>query len=303
MATKKKIKPKLSKNFATVTYRLLKLIERGTVPWHQPWQNIGYQNLISQKSYSGINPIVCATDSLYFNYTSPYFIGIRQCNDRGWRVKKGAKATWLRWGGTNKVTEQVKDEQGQVREKERFFRAFKWLMVFNTDCIDDSQSEIKIADLMPKLTPKIDSVKDEEIETFVDRIGADITFSGNQAYHVFQTGKIYLPHRYQFNSRDSFWSTLFHELVHSTAKELNRPHSGDMDDPIYHQEELVADIGASFLGNYFNLAKTELEYHASYLTHYWQLLNLDSKAFFKAVYEAQKAVNYLLEFSLGEEGS
>ena len=290
-------KSKLSKNFATVTSRLLELIERGTVPWHQPWQNVGYQNLITQKPYSGVNPIICATDSLYFNYTSPYFIGIGQCKDKSWSIKKGSKATWLRWGGTTKVTDRVEDEQG-VREKERFVRAFKWLMVFNLSCVDDSQSEIKIAEEMPKLTIRLEPVKDKKIESFVEATGVDVTYTGNQAYHDFRNSKIYLPHRRQFNSRDSFWSTLFHELVHSTAKELNRPHSGDLNDPIYHQEELIADIGASFLGNHFNLAKTELEHHASYLTHYWQLLNLDELAFFKAVYEAQKAVDYLL--GLGE---
>ncbi len=70
---------------------------------------------------------------------------------------------------------------------------------------------------------------------------------------------------------------------------------GDMADPIYHQEELIADLGASFLGNHFGLANTELENHASYLKHYWSLLNLNAQAFFNAVYQAQKAANYLLE--------
>jgi antirestriction protein ArdC len=104
-----------------------------------------------------------------------------------------------------------------------------------------------------------------------------------------------MPYRGQFTSRDGFWATLFHELVHSTAKELKRSHSGDKDDPIYHREELVADLGASFLGNHFGLGSTELEHHATYLEHYWSLLNSDTKTFFNAVYEAQKAAHYLLE--------
>jgi antirestriction protein ArdC len=301
MTTKKKIKSQISKNFTTVTNRLLELIKRGTVPWHQPWHNVGYQNLITKKTYSGINPLLCQMDALYFGHSSPYYIGMAQCNERGWSVKKGSKATWLRWGNTSKITEKVENEQGQIQEKARFLRTFKWLMVFNADCIDDSQSEIKIIDLIPQSSNEPVAIKEEKIETFVSRINADITYGGNEAYHVFHTGKIYLPHRHQFKSRDSFWSTLFHELIHRTAEELNRPYSGDINDLIYHQEELVADIGASFLGNHFGLAKTELEHHASYLAHYWKLLNLDAQAFFKAVYQAQKAVNYLLELGGSEQ--
>lgn len=106
-----------------------------------------------------------------------------------------------------------------------------------------------------------------------------------------------MPRRSRFSSRDSYWSTLFHELCHWTgmADQLNRPHSGDRVDPIYHQEELIADLGASFLGNHFGLASTKLEHHASYLKHYWGLMNLALQVFFRAVNQAQKAANYLLE--------
>ncbi|MEY2831105.1 MAG: hypothetical protein RLZZ574_363 [Cyanobacteriota bacterium] len=97
---------------------------------------------------------------------------------------------------------------------------------------------------------------------------ADITYAGNLAYHEYRTGKIFIPPRHQFKSRDSFWATLLHELIHNTATKLGRSTCGDMADPIYHQEELIADLGASFLGNHFGLASTELENHASYLKHY-----------------------------------
>ncbi|MGB5634191.1 MAG: ArdC family protein, partial [Waterburya sp.] len=151
-----KAKTKIYKNFATVTKRLLELIDRGVIPWHQPWYSVGYQNLLSQKPYSGINPLLCTIDCIYHGHSSPYYIGKTQCNDRGWTIKKGSKANWLRWGGNTTVTEQVKDDRGQVQEKEKFIRAFKWLMVFNIDCIDDSKSEIKIKDFLPQLAEVTD---------------------------------------------------------------------------------------------------------------------------------------------------
>ena len=299
MNARSKSKTKISKNFTTVTVRLLKLIETGVAPWRQPWHNINYQNLITQKDYTGINPVLCKIDCLYFGYSSPYYIGKAQCNERGWQIKKGSKANWLRWGGGKTITEEVRDARGQLHQKEKFISAFKWLMVFNTDCIDDSRSEVKIADFITRVEPRssIDPIKDSEIEAFVRRINADIIYGGNQAYHVYEKNKIYIPLSHQFTSREGYWATLFHELIHWTATpdKLDRPCCGDLKNPIYHQEELVADLGASFLGNYFGFASIELEHHASYLSHYWSLLNLDPQAFFRAAYKAQKAADYLLK--------
>lgn len=295
MAAKKKSRTKISKNFTTVTNKLLELIERGTVPWHQSWHNIGYQNLISKKPYSGINPILCQIDCLYYGYSSPYYIGKAQCSQKGWKIKQGSKANWLRWGGSKIISEQITDEQGQTQEREKFIRSFKWLMVFNTEAIDDSQSESKIADLLPQLAQEFDPVKDVKIESFIANLNVDIKYGGNQASHNFTTGQIQMPYQGQFTSKDVFWATLFHELVHSTAKKFQRPYTGDKDNPVYHREELVADLGAAFLGNHFGLVSTELEHHATYLEHYWSLLNSDTKTFFNAVYEAQKAAHFLLD--------
>ena len=297
MATKTKI----HKNFITVTQRLLALIERGTIPWHRPWHNINYQNLLTQKPYSGINPIICQLDSLYFNYQSPYFIGSGQCRDKGWQIKKGSKSTWLRYGGTKKVMQTVEDETGKTTEKERFIRTFKWLQVFNLDCVEDKNSQHKIEDYLPPNLSRCPEPVEKEraIEKFVRASGVEIVYGGNQAYHILQTNKIYLPYRYQFSKSDRFWATLFHELGHWTGAEtrLNRVVTGDKNDPAYHFEELVADLTSSFLGNEFELDDTQLEHHASYIEHYWRLLKLDSQIFFKANYEAQKAASYLLELN------
>ncbi len=45
--TKKSNTQKLDKRFGIVTERIIELISQGTVPWHKPWRNIGFQNLFS----------------------------------------------------------------------------------------------------------------------------------------------------------------------------------------------------------------------------------------------------------------
>lgn len=296
---KGKFGSKISKNYSTITNKLLELIDQGVTPWHQPWHNVKYQNLISQIPYSGINPLLCQIHCLSHSYSGFCYIGKSQLTDKGWSIKKGSKANWLRWGGSKTVAAETEDDNGQVKQTETYIRSFRWLMVFNIDSINDSQSEHKIANFIPNLAQdKSGETIDEQLmHSFVDSLNADITHVGNAAYHEIRTGKIFIPQKSQFTSDSGYWATLFHELIHWTGKELQRPKTGDMLDPSYHKEELIADLGASFLGNYFGLANTQLEHHASYLNYFYSLLEKDHQLFFQASYQAQKAANYLLELA------
>ena len=283
---------KIHKNFYTVTQRILDLIDKGILPWQQPWMDIKYQNLIGQKPYSGINPSICQLDCLLFGYTSPYFIGMAQCRERDWKIKKSSKSTWLRYGGTRKI---VKEKEG--REVETYVNTFKWLQVFNLDCIDDGQSETKIADCIPQVKDVTPSDREPQMQQLVENSNAAIVYGGNRAYYIPSLDEVHLPHRYQFSCSDRFWAVMFHELGHWTGAEvrLNCTLGTEKDSDEYCFEELVADLTSSFLGYEFDLEGTQLEHHASYLRHYWRLLKSDPKLFFKASFEAQKAATYLLE--------
>jgi antirestriction protein ArdC len=42
--------------YSIVSERIIEKLEAGTIPWHKPWRSIGApQNLVSKKSYRGIN--------------------------------------------------------------------------------------------------------------------------------------------------------------------------------------------------------------------------------------------------------
>ena len=66
------------------------------------------------------------------------------------------------------------------------------------------------------------------------------------------TDEVHLPKREAFTSSEEFYSTAFHELVHSTGhrERLNRKTLTDgtpFGSPTYTREELVAEMGAAFL--------------------------------------------------------
>src|SRR5262245_25699601 len=62
-------------------------LERGTVPWQQPWNHAAGlpRNLLSQKPYRGINVWVLASAG----YSCPYWLTYRQAQEIGGFVRKG----------------------------------------------------------------------------------------------------------------------------------------------------------------------------------------------------------------------
>ena len=56
-----------------------------------------------------------------------------------------------------------------------------------------------------------------------------------------------MPARSRFVDAPHYYSTLFHELVHSTGhgSRLNRAFGAHFGDELYNKEELVAEMGAA----------------------------------------------------------
>jgi antirestriction protein ArdC len=44
--------------YEIITSRILSALEKGTVPWHQPWTTQPPDNLITHKAYRGVNAFV-----------------------------------------------------------------------------------------------------------------------------------------------------------------------------------------------------------------------------------------------------
>lgn len=97
---------------------------------------------------------------------------------------------------------------------------------------------------------------------------------------------------------DEFYSTLFHEMTHSTgaAIRLDRLSStaffGNED---YSKEELVAEIGSAMLSSVAGL-NTEKTFNNSvaYLQSWLRVLKNDPRMIVSAASKAEKAVDYIL---------
>lgn len=279
--------------FQLLTDKLLALMEAGSTPWQKPWHSTPYSNAVSGHQYRGINPLLAAADVMLNDYQTPLFVGFSQAKELGWKVRKGSKATWLLWGGTS--AKDVTDETtGET--KKQFFSAFKWLNVFNLDCIDDSEAETKVSSFIHSSSPNRNlDPRLEDAERFIKAQSAQVSFGGDVACYVPSLDKIKLPKYDDFTSAIAYYSTFAHELSHWTAHptRLNRPLKAKFGSQAYAYEELIAEISAAFICNELGM-EMQLEHHASYLAHWIQILKSDNRAFIRAATQAQQASRYLL---------
>jgi antirestriction protein ArdC len=107
-----------------------------------------------------------------------------------------------------------------------------------------------------------------------------------------------MPSRTVFESQAEYYSTLFHELTHSTghAKRLARD---GFDTPqkfgseSYSREELIAEMGRAMLCGVAGIEQSTLANSAAYLKAWIARLKADSKLVVSAASAAQKAVDHI----------
>jgi antirestriction protein ArdC len=296
-----------SDKFQIVTDKLIQILEAGVKPWSKPWHSAKsesiFKNLISGHCYSGINPILCLIDCLLLDDERPYFVGFSQAKELGWKLQKGSKSTWLRWGGT--VAKEVENEETGESSKQ-FYNAGKWLNVFHISLFDDSNAKVKIADRIADLDEKPVEINTEarlsEVDNFITATRAKIKHgNGSRAFYTPAVDAIVLPEFSQFTSATAYYATAIHELTHWTGHQTrcDRDLSGSFGSKSYAYEELIAEIGAAFTCNEFGITN-EIENHASYIASWLEALKNDKKFFFKAASEARKASEYLLEITTAQ---
>lgn len=286
-----KAKPPAIDKYELLTSKLLTLMEQGKKPWVKSWYAPGQapQNLVSNHIYRGANPLLCSMDMMINNWEHPYFVGFHQAKSMGWIVR--GSSTWLVWGGT------FASEDKETGEK-KFRKGGGWHNVFNVALMDDSKSEIKVADYIAKKEQSTFINPDKRIvtaEEFIKAQRSKVTHMGDSAFYSYDNDAIVLPAFEHFTSAVAYYCASIHEHGHWTrhSSRLDRT-NGKFGTPSYAFEELIAELCSVFVCNSLGM-EYELENHANYLNNWISVLKDDNKAFMKAAGLAQKACRYLLE--------
>ena len=285
-------KDKLVKNdvYQIVTDRIIQLLESGTVPWHQPWKggNQWPQNLISRRTYRGINLFLLNAA----RYTSPFWLTFRQVQSLGGSVKKGERSFPV-------VFWKILEEEVEGEKKKIPF--LRYHGVFNV-----AQCEgIKVPGL-PIVESKFQPIERcEQVVAGMPKAPAIKHNAGRASYSPL-LDEISLPETNLFESQEGYYSTLFHELTHSTGH-LSRLNRKEITDPIrfgsdpYSREELVAEMGAAFLCGHCEIENTTITQSASYIQNWLEQLKDDRKLVVHAAAQAQKACDFILNVKTEDE--
>ena len=269
--------------YAEVTDRIIKQLEQGVIPWQKPWIASGAAISHSTgKPYSLLNQILLSRPGEYATF--------KQISEEGGRVKKGEKSSMVvfwRW-----IESEDEDNPGEMKK-------IPFLRYYNVFHIDQCEG------IQPKHSrPLPDVVKpDEAAEAiaadYLQRSGVTLTHeAGDRAFYRPSTDSITLPLLAQFKDTAEYYSTLFHEMTHSTghSSRLNRlTMVAAFGSEEYSKEELIAEISAAALVNHAGLETSgSLTNSAAYIKSWLAALKDDKRLIVSASGKAEKAVNLIL---------
>lgn len=275
--------------YEMVTERIISQLENGIIPWEKPWTGIrsGAFNRISKKPYSLINQIMLSHDGEYATF--------KQWQDLGGHVRKGEKSEIIVFWKIQPIEEEKEDGTKEVKQ----IPLLRYFNVFHISQVDGVEplSKDALNDIEP--IEKAENV----LHNYWIRENITVEHIANdKAYYSPSRDLIHLPLFEQFKDATEYYSTAFHESIHSTMKEsrCNRAEerkgklvafgSGD-----YSKEELVAEIGSATIMNMLGI-ETDKSFRnsAAYIQNWLSVLKNDVKFIVSASSKAEKAVDYIL---------
>ena len=282
-----------------VTDQIMAAIHAGTSQFQMPWhQHNGAgaipTNATTKARYHGINIIAlwasCMTHAFPLNIWASY----KQWQQIGAQVRKGEAGTCIVFYKEYQVEPDTKCE---IDDGVRRIARASW--VFNASQVANQVDDFAL----PLAIEHAPIERITSVDNLIDRTGADIRHSGDQAYYHPKEDFIQMPDERLSCSDDEtersedYYAVLFHELIHWTGspKRLNRIVGKQFVDATYAKEELIAELGAAFLCAETGISNSPRPGHGQYIETWLKLLKNDKQAIFTASALASRAVQYIQE--------
>lgn len=274
-----------------VTDRIIAALEKGCVPWHRPWYapDRGAYNRISGKKYSLLNQMMLLHEGEYASF--------KQWTDLGGRIRKGAKSeivVFWKWPEAEENSDKDKDDQEQKERKKPVLRYYRVFHISQVEGIEPLEKE------SIHYPSKPIEIAERVLMDYVKREG--ITYDASEyAEAYFSPGQdiIHVPFIGLYEQPEEYYSTAFHEAVHSTGTvtRLNREglKKGSFGSEIYSREELIAEIGsAGILASLGIETEKSFTNSVAYIQGWLEALKNDRRLIVAAAGQAEKAMNYIL---------
>jgi antirestriction protein ArdC len=277
-----------------ITERMIAALQRGTVPWHKPWQATAGQprSMSSGQPYRGVNVFLLAMSAAEEGYGSPFWGTYRQIGHLGGQVRKGEHSTLVVFW-KKAQTEHRDPQTGELTAKP--LPVLRYYRVFNAAQADHLPEQFYPA---PGEHSEIAGPQ-AVLDGYLARGPKLLHVAGDRADYHPATDTIRLPQRAQFRTGAGYYATAFHEAGHSTGhpSRLNRPGIAAFDhfgSGKYAREELVAQMTSSLLCGQTGIDNPEtFENSASYIASWLTALNNDTRLVITAAAQAQRACDVI----------
>jgi antirestriction protein ArdC len=270
--------------YDTITAKIIEKLEQGVCPWRKDWNPCtDIPRNWDGRPYSGINWLLLTMAA----YEQPVFVTFKKAQALGGQVRKGEKGHIVTFWNFFKNKDKVTGDEKTVPFLKHYY-------VFNvTQC--DGLPEIATPELSP-IAP-IDVC--EAIVAGMPH-APEIDHAGQgRCFYRPDTDTVSMAKKDSFNTPEGYYSTLFHELAHSTGHKsrLNRrtlTSKASFGSNDYGREELVAELSAANLCATAGISATIIDNQAAYLASWIKTLQEDNKAIVWATGQASKAANFIL---------
>lgn len=279
--------------YEEITERIIESLETGVIPWARPWDAAKYgehRNGLTNRPYRGLNIVLLNLVATMRGFVDPRWLTFRNAEKLGGHVKKGEKGVAIVFWkflsvkereGSDSITTPEDDEQ-KVIPYARMYTVFN---AEQCEGIELSPLEVPVA---------FEGQENPDAEKIMAL--AKMHHGGGRAYYSPSRDCIVMPVREAFENIHFYFSTGYHEAVHwsGSPTRLNRTFGARFGDQNYAFEELVAEIGAAFLGAATGIPFEEMR-HPEYINSWLQILKNDTKAIFTAAAKAQTAADFILD--------
>ena len=272
-----------------VTERIIAELEKGIIPWEKPWTGVrdGAFNRITKRPYSLINQMLLQHRGEYATF--------KQWSELGGHVRKGEKSEIVVFW---KILEQLETNEETGEKEIKKIPLLRYYNVFHISQVDGVEP-LAPEQLNNDITPI--EAGDKIITDYITREHLNfIECKSNKAYYSPSADTVKVPLKEQYNLINEYYSTTYHELIHSTGHKnrLNRLHTGAIaafGSEDYSKEELVAEIGSATIMNMLGIETTKtFRNSTAYIQSWLQVLRNDNKFIISASSKAEKAVNYIM---------
>ena len=221
------------------------------------------------------------------------YLTFKQITALGGKVKKGEHGVpivfFTEWDKVQKCRPNAESE------REDIVRVMRYYLVFDIATQVEGISPRRVIKTKEN-TPLV------QIDTYVKKFAEETNLkleigkvSGAGSYSPSQHTVSVAGLQY-YASPEAYYSTLFHECIHSTAEALGRDISGNFfGNKNYSEEEIVAECGAMILCQRFGIHDIPCKNSLEYLRNWSKKLRENPSWLSKGISKATKAVTYFLE--------